>query len=78
MVFSMPIYEYQCDKCGKKFEAMRPSASADDAIPCGKCSSQKTKRIMSTFFARNSVGSISGMDKSCGSCTGGSCADCCH
>ena len=72
----MPIYEYQCDLCGKKFEALRSMGSADSPIPCDGCKSDSTRRMLSLFFAHNSNGVLSGGEKSCGGCSGGTCSSC--
>lgn len=47
----MPIYEYQCDKCGHVTEALRGMARADDPIACEGCGASKTKRRQSEFAA---------------------------
>ena len=47
----MPIYEYQCGKCGHVTEALRPMAEADGPMACEKCGSAKTKRRQSEFAA---------------------------
>ncbi|QNT76111.1 FmdB family zinc ribbon protein [Dehalogenimonas etheniformans] len=44
----MPIYEYICAQCHKKFEVLR-SMSDTSAAVCPKCGSSDTKRKMSTF-----------------------------
>jgi putative FmdB family regulatory protein len=41
----MPIYEYACKKCGKKFEKMRRLAQRDEAIACPHCNSKTPKRV---------------------------------
>jgi putative FmdB family regulatory protein len=47
----MPLYEYQCRKCGYSFEELRPMKDADKAMECPKCHSMKTERQFSTFAA---------------------------
>ena len=51
----MPLYEYQCKKCGKKFEALVSLRNSDDPVKCPHCDSEKTDKLLSTFSA--SVGS---------------------
>ncbi len=43
----MPVYEYECVKCEKKTEVLRPMRDADAAIACEHCGSEKTKRVHS-------------------------------
>jgi putative FmdB family regulatory protein len=42
----MPIYEYECGKCGIVFEEIVPTYS-DKTLPCPKCKSTETKKLMS-------------------------------
>ncbi len=62
----MPIYEYQCPKCGAKTEELVASFSAP-APKCPKCG-VKTEKMLSTFAA-----SVSGSDSFSGGDIGGSC-----
>jgi len=74
----MPIYEYRCNTCGSTFDAIRPMHAADDAIPCEKCESKDTTRLLSKCYSHNEHGSIGGQANSCGNCSGGSCSCCGH
>ena len=47
----MPVYEYQCDKCGKVTEHLRQMSQADAPAVCEKCGSDKTHRVHSVFTA---------------------------
>ncbi|HUI93787.1 MAG TPA: zinc ribbon domain-containing protein [Chitinivibrionales bacterium] len=42
----MPIYEYECEKCGNTFEEI-VSSFTNDTLPCPKCKSKKTRKLMS-------------------------------
>ena len=44
----MPIYEYECEKCGNKFENYYWFVGADKDIKCPKCGIGKPKRIVSS------------------------------
>ncbi len=64
----MPIYEYQCKKCGKIFELyMRPGEKGDD-LKCPVCGAEKPVKKMSSF---SSTGGSSGYVPSGSSCGGG-------
>jgi putative FmdB family regulatory protein len=41
----MAVYEYQCPKCRKEFELMRPISEADKPARCPKCGSKAVKLI---------------------------------
>ena len=43
----MPIYEYRCENCGHRFEALL-SSSTDEAV-CPKCAGTNLSRLMSSF-----------------------------
>ncbi len=45
----MPIYEYECTKCGEKFELIVSNVSK--RVSCEKCGSLKVKKLMSGFSA---------------------------
>ena len=45
----MPIYEYQCRKCGRVFELMRRIAEMDAPAKCAHCASRATNRKLSRF-----------------------------
>lgn len=74
----MPIYEYKCQDCGSKFEALRIIKDADTPIQCDKCQSTKTHRIASSFSTKFAGKPVSSGNNGCGDCSGGSCASCGH
>ncbi len=43
----MPFYEYQCVKCGDKFEFFH--LDKDDVAKCANCGTKKVKKIPSSF-----------------------------
>jgi putative FmdB family regulatory protein len=44
-LYQMAVYEYQCPKCRKEFELMRPISEADKPARCPKCGSKAVKLI---------------------------------
>ncbi len=81
----MPIYEYQCGKCGKQFEIVTMSMSEKANAVCPKCNSKKVSKMMSRFgYGKNSssgsesASTYEGPDCSCGSCHSSSCSTCGH
>ena len=69
----MPIYEYRCADCRKKFEALVLRAEEESALRCPHCSSAKMKRLISRFTSIKSEearlesltdpGNLSGLDE---------------
>jgi len=55
----MPLYEYECSKCGEKFELRRSLADKDSDINCPKCGAKAPKRVLSLFSTTSSGGSCS-------------------
>lgn len=74
----MPIYEYACLDCGRRFEALRSMKDADTPIACSHCHGDRTTRQLSVFFAQSGGKALAGTSPSCGSCSGGSCSTCGH
>jgi putative FmdB family regulatory protein len=77
----MPLYEYYCEDCRTKFEALRPMSKADAAIQCKNCESMQTSRAISLFaaYSKGEGGTsqaVAGAGGGCGSCAGGTCGTC--
>jgi putative FmdB family regulatory protein len=41
----MPIYEFECEACGARFEEL---VAAGAAVPCCECGSERTRRLFSS------------------------------
>jgi len=76
----MPIYEYQCRDCGKRFDALRTMSNADAPIACERCEGKNTTRKVSAAFAHSGGRVVAGGGNGggCGGCGGGSCGSCGH
>ena len=78
----MPIYEYCCADCEKKFEKRRSMSQADDEIACPDCGGVHTNRGLSRFaaFSKGNGGISSAVSGSggCGGCSSHSCGSCGH
>ncbi|PKO11026.1 MAG: FmdB family transcriptional regulator [Chloroflexi bacterium HGW-Chloroflexi-2] len=72
----MPIYEYICTECHKKFDALRKFSQADDPISCKVCHTTNTKRVISVCNTTSQEKLLSG--NGCCSCSGGNCSLCHH
>ncbi len=66
----MPLYEYECKKCGERFEEMVPFSKADK-MTCIKCGSKKVERLASTFACSVSENGSGGSAPPCGGGGGG-------
>jgi putative FmdB family regulatory protein len=67
----MPVYEYECNKCGHCFEFL--VIRRDEQPECEKCGSQDLRRLLSSFATSKSERSES---SSCptGTCPTGTCS----
>lgn len=47
----MPVYEFICNNCRKKFEVMKTIKAYDPKkVKCPKCNSKKVERLWSTVY----------------------------
>ncbi len=44
----MPLYEYECDACGERFEVIQPSFSSPAPEACEKCGKGAVHRLQSS------------------------------
>lgn len=65
----MPIFEYKCNECNKKYDVLHKSSTNLEEVICPVCQSKDSKKLLSTFSA--STGSSS--YNSASSCSDGSC-----
>jgi putative FmdB family regulatory protein len=73
----MPIYEYVCKDCGKKFEMLRSIKDADALAECRCCQSNQTHRAVSLFNAQSGSRIIAGGNSGgCSGCSSGTCSTC--
>jgi putative FmdB family regulatory protein len=45
----MPVYEYRCKECGKKFEVTAHLDERDKLARCPKCESKQVEIVFSSF-----------------------------
>lgn len=72
----MPLYEYYCQDCRTRFDALRAIKDADSPIACLHCQGEHTARVISLFFAHSDGRSIAQSAPLCGSCATRACASC--
>jgi len=52
----MPIYEFECKKCGERFEAIRPMGDTGKKLSCPECGARAPKKVPAVFAAGSSRG----------------------
>lgn len=50
----MPIFEYYCSDCDRRFEQLVMSRNAVEAATCAECGGSSVEKVHSTFAAQNS------------------------
>lgn len=70
----MPIFEYRCNDCNKKFDILHKSSVKPEDIICPSCGSVSNKKLFSAFSAK-STGEVSA---AFGGCENGACASAPH
>ena len=66
----MPVYDFTCQSCGKRFDKLFRSRDAKPAAACPACGSEQTKRALSLVNAggeRSPAGDAGGLPL-CGRC----------
>lgn len=61
----MPLYEFQCPRCGEKFEEL--CRASLDSLPCPRCATE-SRKVLSTF--RSGKRGADGGFASAGGCGG--------
>jgi putative FmdB family regulatory protein len=69
----LPLYEYECQKCGELTEILQSLAEADKGIECPECGSSEMRRKFSTFGVIMGSGKASSTE-SAASCPTGTCS----
>jgi putative FmdB family regulatory protein len=68
----MPLYEYECAKCGEVVEILWRGSEDEKGLSCPVCGSSELRRKLSAFSARVNSGST-GTGASAASCPTGTC-----
>lgn len=72
----MPLYEYACRDCGRRFEALRRMDDRLSPAECPGCGGRKTSLAMSAPGMVGAAAPARGGEPSCGmgdACCGGAC-----
>jgi putative FmdB family regulatory protein len=73
----MPIYEYCCEQCDKRFEAL---IRRDEKAACPDCGTEEVRRLLSAcgFVSKGAGGETvsSSAGSACGGCAASSCSGC--
>jgi len=45
----MPMYEYECQACGTRFELLQKLGATNEGVTCPKCGAAENERVASSF-----------------------------
>jgi putative FmdB family regulatory protein len=62
----MPLYAYECQECGEKFELLVRSTSRQKAVTCPKCGTNKVRKAISLFGTLGASSDRASSVTSCG------------
>ncbi|HPC84472.1 MAG TPA: zinc ribbon domain-containing protein [Thermoanaerobaculaceae bacterium] len=60
----MPLYEYVCQQCGRRFEVLQRMGATAEGLSCPACGSGEVRKAFSTFAS--SVPAAGGSSLPCG------------
>jgi putative FmdB family regulatory protein len=67
----MPLYEYECSDCGKRFDRLVQASEADDAA-CPRCGALEVRRLISVIAGM--TGRAATPEPQCGQGACGACS----
>jgi putative FmdB family regulatory protein len=73
----MPVFDYQCTECGRKYDVYHKVREVEDDVVCPVCGSKTYKRLMSLPNVSISGGSSKEYPSS-DDFSGGDCDSCCN
>ena len=71
----MPLYEFACRKCGKRFECLVAVGKEKDVV-CDGCGSADVEKMISGFGIGGGSSRIKASSSGCHSCSSKSCSTC--
>ncbi len=71
----MPIYEFVCSKCGRRFECLVSMGREKDAV-CPACGCAEVRKAVSAFGIGGGSSRIKSSSSTCTSCSTKSCSTC--
>lgn len=68
----MPMFEYQCKKCGHHMDVLVKSRQQEEKnVPCEKCGSKATEKVIASFSVGQGGNGSAGTCPTC--CPTGTC-----
>ncbi|MGA2532065.1 MAG: zinc ribbon domain-containing protein [Candidatus Aminicenantales bacterium] len=71
----MPIYEFVCGKCGRRFECL-VSLGKEKEAACPGCGTPDARKLLSSFGIGGGSSRLKASSSNCTSCSTKSCSTC--
>lgn len=71
----MPIFEYECKKCGAHFDTLIRNKKEELEVVCEKCGSGRVEKQLSLFGFTSGGKTMTG-SKNCSGCSSSNCRTC--
>ena len=71
----MPLYEFICQTCGRRFEAL-VRIGREQEICCESCGGADLKKLFSSFGIGGGASRIKSSSAGCATCSAKSCSTC--
>ena len=71
----MPLYEFKCQACGRRFEALVHIGREND-VCCLGCGGRDVRKLVSAFGIGGGASRIKTSGSGCATCSSSSCSTC--
>jgi putative FmdB family regulatory protein len=71
----MPLYEFCCESCGTRFEALVRLGGEKD-VGCLACGGRKVRKLLSAFGIGGGSSRLKASSSGCSTCSSHSCSTC--
>ena len=68
----MPLYEYRCSTCNRRFEVLQRMGQGPEGLTCPKCGGKEVEKQLSTFSSSTGGGDLGAAFSGGGCGAGGS------
>jgi len=71
----MPLYEFKCRACGRRFEAL-VRIGRENEVCCAGCGGRDVRKLVSAFGIGGAASRLKSSGSGCATCSSSSCSTC--
>jgi len=71
----MPLYEFKCQACGRRFEAL-VRIGGENGVCCLACGGREVNKLVSGFGIGGGASRLKSTGSGCATCSSSSCSTC--